>query len=397
MKIKDAIFLAHKNNKAITKRIIFIIIITLIFILIFVPFTFYKTYKKAVDEILNSTPDLRIIEIDSESIDKFSSIKLNNKHIVKILYNNEYYIKYAFMNDIDNANHITVKPNYNFFTPNTVYGTNLKNEYDIICPSKLAFGVFDDKNINDFFDMTKFLNEEIPLTFYKIVYNSLTGREESIPNTYNFRVVGLYDAQKSYSYGTCYISEKTLNSIVDDTRPYNIEDYYYTVSIFVDKYKNVSEITKILDQNNIEYFVSKLDTDFLDVTLKVSLLLVIIFILGSIFILNIYLKIYLKERTKNIILYKALGFEQKDIKKILSFSIFELLIISILYSIIFIFILKYIILFVLKDNVTFLGLNIKISFLPAFLYFAIIYLIFKLVINKNTNRIYSKSLGEIKE
>ena len=392
MKNKSLFWFAHKSNQKISKKIIFILIIIVLFLLIFIPFTFYKTYKSAVNNMLYTDFSLRIINIE-EGYDIANLNLETNKHVIKILNNFSYYYKEGYQ-DKNNEKRLTFIPAYSNFIPKITSGKNIENDNEIICPSKLSFGVFDEENINNLIDMQEQLNKTLNFTFYKLIYHEDTDKTEEIPYTYSFKLVGLYDAGDTYTYDTCYLTEKSHSHIINETKPYNDQEYAKTTAIFVDKYENVKEITDILDKNSIKYQISTLDTEFLTILLKSSIILIILFICFSIIILNIYLNIILLEKRRNFALLKALGFQEKDIRKILLSCIFELLLQSLFYALLITMITKYSILYLVRNNVTFMTLNIKISYIPVIIYIIVIMLSFSIIIFNKTKKLYSLTVKE---
>ena len=373
MKTKNLFILAHKSNKGLSKKIIFIALITLVFLLIFLPFTFYNTYNWAASVIINFDDTLRVIEVNDTQA--FSKLDLSSqKHIVKYLEDYTlYHCKHGYIYELNDKYSIDLYPSFKYFEqPKAVKGSNLKSEYDLVCPLRMAFGAFDDENINDFTDMSKYLNKELEFTFYKEVGFDEEKQEDILePYKYKFKLVGLYDASASYSYNRCYIKEDTLNDIATATYPYNPLKYAQITALYIDDYKNIAEVDKFLTDNNIDHFVPSLDIDFLDVVLKSSFILIILFIVFSIILIINYLNIFIKEREHNLALYKALGFDVKDIKTIMFFSVLELLIYSLLIALIITFIIKYALLFVLRNNVTYYGMKIPISYLPVCIFILI--------------------------
>ncbi len=399
MNYKNLYFIAHKSNKGISKKIIFIIIITLLFLLIFIPFTFYKTYSNAITELLNSNYDMRILQIES-SAEEIKDLHLEkNKHVVKVMPQYTLYQwKSGRLKEFDSSDSLYINPNIKTFTPKVIKGNKLKNKFDLVCPSRMTFGEFDDQNINDFIDMEQYLNKEFTITFKKKAgFNQETQEYIYESYDYTFKLVGLYDAGLTYSYSTCYAKEDTLNEIIETTYPFDAEKYNQSIGIYVDDYKNVDEIANLLTENNIDFFRASVSTDFLDVVLKCSFVIMILAIVFSIILLMVYINIFIKERQKNLALYKALGYKLKEIKTILFDSVLELLLYAFIISVVILFILKYIILFIVKDNATYQFLHITISYIPILLYILIILVIFKFIINRKVKKYYSYSVKEIDE
>ncbi len=393
---RSLFLLAHKNNKSVSKRIIFILIIVLILLIIYIPFSFYKTYNDSINFIKDLTYEFRIIEVDESYKDKVQELNLeNNKNVVKIFYKSfDMESTTAVFSKVRNDD-VSIYPAIETFTPSVIYGNSLKNEYDMICPDYMVPKVQAGNDISTYINMKDYLNETFTLTFHTYRTNKETNIRERIEYPYDFKLVGLYSGDYTYSYNRCYIKEDTFFSIAPNLVSEHVDEYENPIKIYVNKNKMVDKITSILDKNNIPYFVPYLVTDFLDTTLNISLILLISFIVISLFILNLYLKIYIKDKNKTILLYKSLGFKDKDLSKILLYSILELLIKSLIISSIIIIIIKYIILYLLRNNITFRLLNIKISLLPNIIFVLIIMLFIKFIINKHIKNMNKKSIKEL--
>ncbi len=83
--IKDFIILSHKNNKGISKKVVFILVITIILLLIFIPFTFYKTLSNTVISMTNANYDTRVIQVYEKDIDALKKLNLKDNDYIKLM------------------------------------------------------------------------------------------------------------------------------------------------------------------------------------------------------------------------------------------------------------------------------------------------------------------------
>lgn len=377
MKDLELFKISHKSNKGIGKKTIFIVVITIVLLLIFIPFTFYKTYKMAVNDILNSQYEFRIINIyDENEIKKLSPALrkelTTKKEVIKIFDRRQKRSSVqGYIYDLNKNDFMDINPAIEKFTPQIIEGNSLKDTNDIICPNNMAFGVFSDMNKNDLTNMSDYLGKNIIVTVPKLMYNNETGKTYYDYYKYKFKLVGLYDPSLLYSYSSCYINEDRLLSIAEETFPYNINEYEEITSIYISNYRDVKNVTNFLDQNGISYQVPYMELEFLDFTLILSLVSTIILTIISLFILNIYFKLFLKEKTPQIALYKALGYNKQEIQKIVFYSMLEMLLQSLIISFILLLTAKFILMAILNQNITYTGINIRISFLPVIIYFIV--------------------------
>lgn len=377
MKDLELFKISHKSNKGIGKKTIFIVVITIVLLLIFIPFTFYKTYKMAVNDILNSQYEFRIINIyDENEIKKLSPALrkelTTKKEVIKIFDRRQKRSSVqGYIYDLNKNDFMDINPAIEKFTPQIIEGNSLKDTNDIICPNNMAFGVFSDMNKNDLTNMSDYLGKNIIVTVPKLMYNNETGKTYYDYYKYKFKLVGLYDPSLLYSYSSCYIKEDRLLSIAEETFPYNINEYEEITSIYISNYRDVKNVTNFLDQNGISYQVPYMELGFLDFTLILSLVSTIILTIISLFILNIYFKLFLKEKTPQIALYKALGYNKQEIQKIVFYSMLEMLLQSLIISFIILLTAKFILMAILNQNITYTGINIRISFLPVIIYFIV--------------------------
>lgn len=243
-------------------------------------------------------------------------------------------------------------------------GLVVKNSNEIICPSNMILGRFDDKKLEDGIDMKKHIGKTFDLIFniYDENYNVIGQVEKS------FKLVGTYDANKTYSYNICYIEENYYDEILKEVRLF---EPIPQPAIYIKSVKDKEKVTKYLDKIGVTYQAHDLEIDFLYIIVFIALIATIILgiILTIVFI--IYIRNYIKEHYKSLTLYKALGFTKNDICKIMFAELLETFIYAMLITLVPMFILSKILQYFLSKTVAFAAFNFRLSYLSIFVFFLI--------------------------
>lgn len=214
-----------------------------------------------------------------------------------------------------------------------------------------------------------------------------------------FKLVGTYNADYSYSYNDCYISSVDYDNIQNETKEEIKGDLVVKLfDIYVNKYKNVKEVNDYLNSQGIITSVSEVDDAFVNYSLFLSILLLVIMIIVLTIILSKFFKSYYQEENYNIALYKALGFNDKSLVKILFFELEIIMFIAMILAIISLIILSIAARIYLKQFVSFRAVRIAIPFMAFILYYVIISLINHSLIKsdiKNVSKYSVKVLSEL--
>jgi len=211
--------------------------------------------------------------------------------------------------------------------------------------------------------------------------------------------VGTYNADYSYSYNDCYISSVDYDNIQNEIKEEIKGDLVVKLfDIYVNKYKNVKEVNNYLNSQGIITSVSEVDDAFVNYSLFLSILLLVIMIIVLTIILSKFFKSYYQEENYNIALYKALGFNDKSLVKILFFELEIIMFIAMILAIISLIILSIAVRIYLKQFVSFRAVRIAIPFMAFILYYVIISLINHSLIKsdiKNVSKYSVKVLSEL--
>lgn len=395
MSLGNIIDIGIKSLKHLTlKKKIFLLIQIFIMLLILIPFAFYHVFSNASDDIINNQFEFREISIygSSNDLDKYQNIldSYSNEHIVYIdsLDNHNIYAYTALKSD----NKYVLNRFIPSFMPSLTHGKNLKDEYDIICPELAADFNYDDSLSSELINLKDKIGSTLTLYFYD-KNNQVFSKD--------FNLVGTYNADFYYSYNTCYILNDTFNqlysNIYNDSED-NSEVVKRLFTLYIDDEKNVSQITTFLDEQGIMNSVSTLDNSFVDYILFLALIILIILIVVSIIILINYFKNYYQDEYYNISLYKALGFKDKDIIKIIFVENMLLILLAMVISIIIFLILKIIITIYLHQFIAFRITQINLPVFPIIIYYLIIaflnYIFLKLDMKEITN-LSIRKIGEL--
>ena len=213
------------------------------------------------------------------------------------------------------------------------------------------------------------------------------------------KLVGTYNADYSYSYNDCYISSVDYDNIQNEIKEEIKGDLVVKLfDIYVNKYKNVKEVNNYLNSQGIITSVSEVDDAFVNYSLFLSILLLVIMIIVLTIILSKFFKSYYQEENYNIALYKALGFNDKSLVKILFFELEIIMFIAMILAIISLIILSIAVRIYLKQFVSFRAVRIAIPFMAFILYYVIISLINHSLIKsdiKNVSKYSVKVLSEL--
>lgn len=375
--ILKLVLINFKKNKI---NILFILLMFLLSVSMISGLSFYKNIVDMWNDNIKKSYDFNLVNItgDDNLVLLADNIK-NNEHVTDVFYGGEF-ISYAYSDKFKNDN---LDGNISLIgtisgTKKIKYGSDLKNDYDLICPSiffpdsKAYSGKY---NRNNIIDLKNFIGDSIILKYidkYDVTFN----------------LVGIFDSSYDYSLvDTCYISHETMdklntkyqNDVVNKNSLFVLLDDINNLNKVFDKYHGL-EITK----------VKTIDTEVGDTILFISSIVILILM-----ILTIFLTYYITERRilnerKNIAIYKICGFSNKIIKKIFYFENFIILFISLIMSILISYIIINKLVYIFLENDPYLSLmNLKVVWYIVILdivnTFIIIFISTKLSLKKIDN------------
>ena len=207
--------LAHKNNRGIHKRIVYTVIMILLFLLLIIPFSIFKTYDNELKRLEKEDDMLKIIIYSPKDENEYKLIEEkieNSKHFIKKK-------DYTRKNILGTFNELSEKENI-YLSPliyekDITFGKNIKNANEIICSNLLNVD-FDNKDSNKLVNMKNYIGKTLNFNTRKIVYDENIEDYKNILYTYEFKVVGTYD---DIMYNSCYIKENIYDNIASETFP----------------------------------------------------------------------------------------------------------------------------------------------------------------------------------
>ena len=400
IKFKDAFKLAWKNLKRkSTKQLLFVVVLFIIFVMIIVPFSYYKSMDYSIDLTEALQLDFRTVLLDlsttEEQYEKLYEMQEKYDFILKV--SDEQLSMHSYGSIIEGFEkkdaEISLMSAIDGFSPDksmVTSGRLPEAENEMICPDNFFSGNFMDLRISDGVNMKDYIGKTLKTKFY--VGKEYEPNEEKQYKDFEYKVVGTYDADLIFSFDTCYLYEKSYDENIAETVQYKENDlggYMFFRSL-----NDKDKVTKLLDDLDIKYFITYADLEFLTITLFLSVIATIILVIVGTIIILVYVNTYVKDNYKSLTLYKALGYDKRDIAKVMFLEMFILWSITLLISSLTVFICGQIIEHILVQITTYSALVIKIDILPILVYFAVTLLIMFAVIKSN---LYKINRGTVRE
>ena len=395
-----------KSNKF--KSIIYSLVMLILFLLISITFTGTSSIFKFFDKYLNSNYDFRTIEINIQNDDREKIIKnienQNIKEIQKIFPNSDYLLTFLDIeqSEIPNISKLDVKNasisaygNYSELNYKVTKGRDILNANEIVCSSKFYPNILHDPN--DIINLNDYIGKKINISYSKRYFPK--SGDTKILETYNeqYTLVGTYNIDELLNdLYVCFINNNEVIKINDLVKPVYEDKVAEENSIkmkniilLVDKYENVDNVLQKI--SNLGYDAQKkyeLDTEIYDLSHKILKYVTGIITIISLFIVYLFIKNIINENKSNIKLYRLIGYNNKNIKKIfiieylfLTFIVFilHLGLMIVLKSIAIQILNNYPDLFVLKIRLDFSGSLIFLLFISVY-----IVLIFNLKFKKES-------------
>ena len=333
MKFKDELYLAVLNIKSSKFRsIIYVLIVTLVLTVLTCVFSGNKTISTFATRYLNADFHYKLIAVKVENSNRETTINrienLNNSHISKI-YNSNYdlFKGISINNEDQNINgYIELYGKYKGINYTIDSGRDIQNRNEIICASNFFPGNYSNiQNDSDMINLKDNLNIEFYGSYEKIKYDK-NGKGTAI-NTFNptFKVVGTFNVEEDLTgYNICYIAPQDIEEIMKNSEPVyddieikNNKMANLDILVLIDKYENINLVINELNNNNFivrPYY--EMDLSPLLIIEKIIKYLSIALYIASTIIIYSFIKNTFKENEQNIILYKLIGYKNKDVKNI---------------------------------------------------------------------------------
>ena len=376
--------LAHKNNRGIHKKVVYTVIMILLFLLLIIPFSIFKTYDNELKRLEKEDDMLKIIIYSPKDENEYKLIEEkieNSKHFIKKK-------DYTRKNILGTFNELSEKENI-YLSPliyekDITFGKNIKNANEIICSNLLNVD-FDNKDSNKLVNMKNYIGKTLNFNTRKIVYDENIEDYKNILYTYEFKVVGTYD---DIMYNSCYIKENIYDNIASETFPaLPVEG---ETALYFDSINGAQTASKIFDKNNIFYTLPSYDTTFIVTIRVISYILGIVFFILLLLMFNVYIKVFIKEKEKTLILYNYLGYTKKDLNKVILFSFYEIVSTSLIITLLICLIIKICLNYFLNLSVEYHFLNISIYILPVFIMLFILIILSTFIVNNENKKLYKR-------
>ena len=378
--------LAHKNNRGIHKKVVYTVIMILLFLLLIIPFSIFKTYDNELKRFEKENDSSKIVSFFYSEKEKYEKIKNKVEESKYFIKEKDYTIpfKSGSFEEISGIYDDTYINPY-IYEKDITFGKNLKNDNEIICSSLLKPNYFEDTKTKDLIDMKKYVGKTLNFTTTKIVFDKEINDYKAIYFTYKFKLTGLiYD----YSNSNCYITETKFDEIVNETfpaRPMEGEIAIYTTSN-----EGAKTIAKIFDSNNMFYNLSEVDTNFIYLIRNISFILSIIFFILLLIMFNIYIKVFIKEKEKTLNLYNFLGYSKNDLNKIVLFSFYEIVAFSLMITLLICFIIKICFSIYFKSTSEYMYVKASLYVLPVFIMLFILIILSTFIVNNENKKLYKR-------
>ena len=152
--------LAHKNNRGIHKKVVYTVIMILLFLLLIIPFSIFKTYDNELKRLEKEDDMLKIIIYSPKDENEYKLIEEkieNSKHFIKKK-------DYTRKNILGTFNELSEKENI-YLSPliyekDITFGKNIKNANEIICSNLLNVD-FDNKDSNKLVNMKNYIGKTL--------------------------------------------------------------------------------------------------------------------------------------------------------------------------------------------------------------------------------------------
>lgn len=376
--------LAHKNNRGIHKKVVYTVIMILLFLLLIIPFSIFKTYDNELKRLEKEDDMLKIIIYSPKDENEYKLIEEkieNSKHFIKKK-------DYTRKNILGTFNEFSEKENI-YLSPliyekDITFGKNIKNANEIICSNLLNVD-FDNKDSNKLVNMKNYIGKTLNFNTRKIVYDENIEDYKNILYTYEFKVVGTYD---DIMYNSCYIKENIYDNIASETFP--ALPMEGETALYFDSINGAQTASKIFDKNNIFYTLPSYDTTFIVTIRVISYILGIVFFILLLLMFNVYIKVFIKEKEKTLILYNYLGYTKKDLNKVILFSFYEIVAFSLMITLLICFIIKICFSIYFKSTSEYMYVKASLYVLPVFIMLFILIILSTFIVNDENKKLYKR-------
>lgn len=307
-----------------------IVIIVLVLLILNVLFSFALTINNFAEYSIKKNIDYRTFfvirdDLISES-DAIKELKTIN-HVIEVFPDSYYYTVLDVTGNTFTGDFIIYGATKNT-APNVSKGNFFEDKFEIICPEKFfpKSDLSEEKNLTkeSFIDMNKYINKTITIS-----YNKYTDVENSIfeEKNINLKVVGTYkNSNTLIDENICYANHNLVGNINNDI--YENIDMSSQINSIMVQIDSIEHINDVVDEIiSLGYSPSQalsFNPTFLNIIKIASYVLTF---LGIVFIISIFVfnnKRNFNDYANEVKLLSFLGFNQNQIKKIISLKKYTL-------------------------------------------------------------------------
>ncbi len=324
----DYIESSLKNIFRNKKNITLIMIISLLFILLFIDAIFMKNYYGYLDYNNLMDIDFRTFAVTrpaSEVEEDYSDIK-NLEYVSEVYeskYRNTYVASDLNFSGLDGG--IELLYGSSNIVPKSIEGKSINNlkSGEMICPYDFypdpdAF--YEKIDENKIISAKKILNQEFNIFFtshkYEIVNNKVIDNTEEM--TKKFKIVGLYDNKLLMKHNNqCYINSQDMKKLIETiNQDFSYDENFLDLQVIVDKEKNVKKVMHKLQ--SLGYQVSDNVNSYFDKkeTFVISFLCNSFFVIisGAVLLILInYISKKIKDNSRYLGILRACGYPKKQV------------------------------------------------------------------------------------
>lgn len=398
MNYKDKISIGIKNLKKRKSNILNVIIVSIVFISIFVSISFMQNIYDFVSSRERIFDRVLMVSYNPQNLDskKIYDYLETLDHVIKIVQPDEYLVSASIKELLNEEIGVGLYGADESIDIKIKYGRNIKKDETkvIVLPEKISYGSTDFLS-DEYIDTKKLLNEDIQIAYYIIEYdkeNPMKIKNKTLV-TDIYKVVGIYNSTNEISDGNCFINFSDVKEISKTmgrsnfTAPLIYIDSAENINYFKEKFVEFRERNG--DVASIETMIDYDLTEVYQIT-KVIYIMIIFAIFIFVVMLVIFLNKTVKRRKKEIGLYKSMGYSNRNILSIFTIEQTLMVMFSFFCSTILYFIIHiYYVVIIQKKLPALLRLPLNYptfySFISLFLFLFLTALIFNMFMRKIKN------------
>lgn len=258
----------------------------------------------------------------------------------------------------------------------------------MLCPTTIAYTLLDDLKYDDLIKTN--LGDIYKLDFIKFLDDDNYKKYE-----HTLKIVSQFDPIENYGYNSCYINSNTYEIIKEEVFD---NRYIHNVFIYAKDRESAVQINSELISQGMAASVSTPDVDFMTYILDFGIVLIIFISVASFIAISIYFYSYFKSEYRRLALYKALGYNNKEIMRIMVREINTLIIVSFMIDIILFIILANIIEFILYRYIQFREIfYIRLPIIPFIIYFLVLIINSRILVRYEVDKLKKLTVRELNE